>query len=317
MFETSVKTGDSGIIPITQGALANLLVALLSLTVLLMLFFVQIDFEYLFGSDAVAMKVGKSVVFLEDFYEIKKGYGERGQNMSDQLFAQELLEIIMLAEEGRRLKLDRTPEFRRRIDAFDLAARRQANAGSLRKAVFLIEELAQATRDYIIEESLRDFAPEISELEIDEPIKRLHLKTILVRDEETADQLLADYEESADFDALNSNFSISPYKAVGGDIGWKREEDLPAGVFNGLYAAEPNSLISGFEDEHGVHLFLVADKPEFDRALAIRTTLERARKDHEGRALFAYLQVMRGRIDHYISSMLIQKKTEQPLSEGD
>lgn len=225
MLEPSVKTGDSGIVPITQKALVNLLVALLSLTGLLMLFFVQIDFEYLFASDGVAMKVGKTVVFLGDFYEIKRSYGERGEKMSDELFAQKLLEIIMLAEEGRRLKLDRTPEFRRKIDDYDLASRHQTGTDSLQKAVFLIEELAQATRDYIIKQSLHDFAPEISELETIEP--------------------------------------------------------------------------------------------EIDRELAVRTTLEGARKDHESRALVAYLQVMRSRIDHYISPTLIEKNTNQPLSEGD
>jgi hypothetical protein len=267
MIEKINPLDDHHMILVSRRMIFTVIGALLSLTFLLMLFFLHVDFDYLLGRKDLAMKVGQTTITLEELRQIQAISGVQAKRLDIAAFASEFFDTLLYAEGGRRLGLDRRPDFIRKVADFDQASARGDDKVTLSRAVFLIEELAAAARREVAEAVYHPAELAAIKVSVPEPPQRLHLKTILVTGEEQMHQLLADQEAGLAFAELNASWSRSLYRGVGGDIGVKSAGDFPAGVFEKLLETVDEKLILGFADDAGVHLFSVVGRPSIDRAL--------------------------------------------------
>jgi len=304
MLEKTTLIDDHHMILVSRRMIFTVIGALLSLTFLLMLFFLHVDFDYLLGRKDLAMKVGQTTITLEELNQIQAISGVTAKKLEVAAFASEFFDTLLYAEGGRRLGLDRRPEFIRKIAGFDQAAARGDASESLSRAVFLIEELAAAARREVAEASYHP--AELAEIKVSVPVppQRLHLKTILVSDEEQARQLLAEFETGTAFADLNASWSRSLYRGVGGDIGMKSTGDFPAGVFEKMLEAPDDKIVRGFVDEDGVHLFLVTARPKIDPAQHARAERELQLRELRRRRLMKYIVELRNSVDYWVNPVL-------------
>ncbi len=304
MFEKITLLDDHHMILVSRRMVFAVIGVLLGLTFLLMLFFLHVDFDYLLGRKDLAMKVGQTTITLEELRQIQAISGVQARKLDVAAFASEFFDTLLYAEGGRRLGLDRRPEFIRKIAVFDQAAAKGDANETLARAVFLIEELAAAARREVAEATYHP--AELAEIKVNVPAppQRLHLKTILVSDEEHAQQLLAEYEAGIAFADLNASWSRSLYRGVGGDIGWKSAGDFPADVFAKLLEVPDEKVVRGFADEAGVHLFSVAARPKIDPAQHEKAERELQLRELRRRRLMKYIVELRNSVDYWVNPVL-------------
>ncbi len=277
----------------------------------LMLVMLNLDLDELLGAGNLVMKVGGTAVTRADFAELKHLSGPKTEKISDAAFAEELLETLLLAEAGRRLRLDRQTDFVSRVQAFDRAIAAASGPIDLSRSLFLLEELARRTRAGVLEaadaELLTDaenngqIASGTSE---EAPPARLHLKTILAADEAAAESVMTAAAEGAPFAGLNASWSRSPYAATGGDLGWVGPEDLPPGIFERCENTPVGSLTHAFSDGNGVHLFLVEAKPAATPGQKDRRRLGRVRAERRQRALDRFMENVKANIPWFVHPSL-------------
>jgi parvulin-like peptidyl-prolyl isomerase len=111
----------------------------------------------------------------------------------------------------------------------------------------------------------------------------LHLRTIVVGNASLAALLEADIASQTPFAELNASYSISLYKSVGGDLGRKKQNDFPEGVFAKFLQAPEGQLIKGYTDQAGTHYFEVLDHHETQasRQPAARQLKQRRRQNSQ------------------------------------
>ncbi len=304
MFEKITLLDDHHMILVSRRMVFAVIGALLSLTFLLMLFFLHVDFDYLLGRKDLAMKVGQTTITLEELSQIQAISGVKAKKLDVAAFASEFFDTLLYAEGGRRLGLDRRPEFIRKVSVFDQAAARADDKETLSRAVFLIEELAGAARREVAEASYHPAELTAIKVNVPAPPQRLHLKTILVASEEESQQLLSEQEGGAVFADLNASWSRSLYRGVGGDIGWKSAGDFPAAVFEKLLAAEDDKVMHGFKDDAGVHLFAVVARPKVDPAQQEKAERELQLRELRRRRLMKYIVELRNSVDYWVNPVL-------------
>ena len=298
---------------VSQRAVFAFIGLLLFLTFALMVFFLTADFDYILGRKHLAMKVGQTSITLAELKKIQQLSGSHSQKLSEAAFATFFFETLLLAEGGRAEGLDQTPEFRKKIEDFDAALKNADDDETIARAAFLIEELAAANRGRLLNAvagkdiDIANAAPVAARI-------RLHLRTILLPDASTAEEVIKQQAEGADFAQLNASYSISLYKSVGGDIGWKTANDFPDGVFSHLLAAETGTLVSGFTDAAGHHLFEVVSRPEEDPAAAARAMREQLMREMKKKALMRHTIDLRNRLDYWINPTLQVRCQVTPAS---
>jgi len=307
---------DSGLIMLSRTALLPLAGGLVVLTGLLMMLFSQIDLETWIAGQELGVKVGGTSISLAEFRELKAMVPASARALSNGQFAAELVETLLLAEAGRQLGLDKQDGFRQEILTFDQAvsdatsntAQGVSPATELTRAFFLIEELARRTR-----EKVADSVPDLRAVPPQEPADaasgstipdRLHIQTILVSDQTSAERVIALAASGEAFTTLNSSFSKSLYAPVGGDLGWKTQLDLPPGIFSALASAPVGSLTVGFTDAEGVHLFLVKGRRQISPQLFGRQAAERTMQENRRRAEQSFIQTMRATIPCFVNPSL-------------
>jgi len=304
MFKKITLIDDHHMVLVSQRLVFSVIGVLLALTFLLMLFFLHIDFDHLLGRKDIAMKVGQTAITLEELKHIQAISGVKAKRLDISAFASDFFETLLFAEGGRRLGLDRRSEFIRKISEFDQALQKTDDKEMLSRAVFLIEELGAAARREIADAQYHPAELEAIKVSVPVPIERLHLKTILVANEEDAQRLITEQAEGVSFDELNASWSCSLYRGVGGDIGWKSAGDFPEEVFNRLLAAEPEVITHGFGDEAGVHLFAVVSRPKNDQAQQMRAEHELKLRELRRRRLLKYIVELRNTVDFWINPIL-------------
>lgn len=304
MFEKITLLDDHHMILVSRRMVFAVIGALLSLTFLLMLFFLHVDFDYLLGRKDLAMKVGQTTITLEELNQIQAISGVKSKKLDVAAFASEFFDTLLYAEGGRRMGLDRRPDFIRKIAVFDQAVAKGDAKETLSRAVFLIEELAAAARREVADASYHP--AELAEIKVNAPSppQRLHLSTILVADEQAAQQLLAEHEAGAAFADLNASWSLSLYRGVGGDIGWKSAGDFPPGVFEKLLEASDDKIVRGFADEAGIHLYLIAARPKIDQAQQEKAVRELQLRELRRRRLMKYIIELRNSVDYWVNPVL-------------
>ncbi len=104
--------------------------------------------------------------------------------------------------------------------------------------------------------------------------ERVHLQQILVGDRATAEALVAELEDGAEFESLARSHSTDPSGAAGGDQGFLSRRDLPPHLAERVFALGEGEASRVVETRYGFLLFRVVRRlpPE-------RLTLEEASAD--------------------------------------
>jgi len=236
----------------------------LAMTGLLMGLFMFVDFDSLLGRKHLAMKVGQTSIGMADFQKIKNISGERAKAMPDQAWAEELFTTLILAENARSQLLDQNPEIKNRAELFNSALSMGEDEERIARSVFLHEELAKAAIEKLLQNDgeYQQLLKDDQRSEKIDTTGRLHLRQITVVSEDELTKVLAEIASGTGIEQINASYSVSPYRGVGGDIGWKTASDFPEGVFNKLEMTKDGELVEGFRDESGIHLFVVINRPE-------------------------------------------------------
>jgi len=304
MLEKITIFNDHHMIMVSKRAVMTFIASLLTMTMALMAFFLYTDFDYLLGQKSLAMKVGQISISLKELAEIQNISGIRSKAQTEQAFAVELFDTLLLAEGGRKLGLDRQPGFVKKINAFDAALKHSKDPETIAKAVFLLEQLAETTRNHLVENHNYELELAALPVKTTQPTTRLHLRTILAESVEQAETIILQRLAGLDFETLNASWSRSLYRPVGGDIGWKTSADFPPDVFAGLEALGPGVLAEAFSDEAGTHLFEVISRPQHNTAAAEKAARQAGLRDLKRRRLQTSLAELRNSIEHWVNPKL-------------
>lgn len=118
------------------------------------------------------------------------------------------------------------------------------------------------------EDELRPYFDEHSS-EFEEP-KRVRARQILVKNEETARQILRLLNQKRKgFESLAREHSVAPEAAEGGDLGWVKKGDLPEELEGPIFKLDEGKYSKVVETSYGYHIFSVDEirqpgLPEFD-----------------------------------------------------
>lgn len=300
-----------GFVQVSRTAVWATAVLFALVTGVLMLVMLNLDLDELLGAGNLVMKVGGTAVSRADFAELKHLSGPKTEKIGDAAFAEELLETLLLAEAGRRLRLDRQTDFVSRVQAFDRAIAAASGPIDLSRSLFLLDELARRTRAGVLEAADAELLADPDD--IGQPASgtheeagpaRLHLKTILAANETSAESVLTDAADGVPFSMLNASWSRSPYAATGGDLGWVGPEDLPPGIYERCESTPVGSLTRAFSDGNGVHLFLVEAKPVASPGQEDRRRLGRIRAERRQRALDRFMENAKANIPWFVHPSL-------------
>jgi peptidyl-prolyl cis-trans isomerase SurA len=115
------------------------------------------------------------------------------------------------------------------------------------------DEIDQATRR--LKEHANDPEDRIAEifLAVDNPAQDAQVRQL-------ADKLRQEMYQGARFSAVARQFSQSATAAVGGDLGWLRPDELPAGLRQAAQALKPGELSQPIRDSGGYYLLLLLDR---------------------------------------------------------
>jgi hypothetical protein len=310
---------DQNIILVSKTSVVGFIVFALSMTFFLMLLFTWLDFESLLGRKNLAMKVGATSISLKDFKTIKEISGNRVKNMSDQSFAAELFEILLLAEDARRKNLGSSPEFKKKIQKFDLALKNSEDSEKIARSIYLHEELAQAAIQNVLRNATTDKKTDAQQITPVQQEIKLHLRTIKVNSASEAEKVKQAVASGTSFAAINASHSTSLYKAVGGDLGIKSRSDFPPGVFAKLAKQKNEQLTLGFNDETGFHFFQVIGRHK--TAAKNRGNKSQPIKN-KNEIIYKHIASLKTKINHWINPKLLlncgmsaEKQKKQPINK--
>lgn len=274
----------------------------LVMTAVLMGLFMFVDFDSLLGRKHLAMKVGQTSISLEDFKKIKSISGSRAQAMPDQAWAEELFTTLILAEDARNHMLDQDPELKIRVETFNAALNKSEDEERVARSVFLHEELAKASINRLLQSNAdyKKLLEETGRTTVAQSDERLHLRMFTLVSQADLEAALSSIASGATLDQINASFSVSPYRGVGGDIGWKSAADLPEEVFARLSTAEKDELVEGFRDESGIHLFAIVDRPQTKLLVSNEKQLQQLKN----KLISQHLIKLRTEIDFWINPTL-------------
>ncbi|HNX75001.1 MAG TPA: peptidylprolyl isomerase [Candidatus Rifleibacterium sp.] len=318
MFEKIRVVENHAMLLVSKRAVFMFIGVLLLMTTLLMTFFLWADFDYILGRRSLAMKVGQTSISLADLKKIQQLSGIQARQLSEAAFASDFFMTLLLAEGGRQAALDRQPAFLKKIADFDAALKNSTDDETVARAAFLIEELAEAFRQKILTqaddpgEAANAGKPHIAP---PPPRVRLHLRTILASDASAVAEIMNQHAGGLSFAELNASYSVSLYKSLGGDLGWKSADDFPAGVFDRLLAVPVGSISNAFSDENGTHIFEIIARPGEDPKAAERATREQLLRESNKRRMARAMIDLRSRIDYWINPVIQVKCQVSPGAE--
>jgi len=292
-------------VKVSRSGLAIGILCLVLLTILAIGFFNRLDPEIFFGGEHLAMKVGGNVITIQQLRILKALAGPKGERMTEKAFAQELLEKLLLAEAGRKLKLDEIPAYREKVAIFDKSLPPASDPQDLSRALFLIEELSNLTKEYVYKQASKTCeSPPTSLASTTKYLRKLHLKTILAKNEIDARKVLENAAAGISFSELNASWSMFPFQGVGSDLGWVNPIDLPEGIFQKMELVPVGSTAFGFSDELGVHLFYVVAKPESKLDYSERVSATLSNWEIQTRELGKFVKSQQEEITTWVNSSL-------------
>ena len=121
--------------------------------------------------------------------------------------------------------------------------------------------------------------------------ERVHVRQILVRDEDLADNIIQKLKKGATFEDLSAEHSLAPNAKKGGEIGFVSRGELPKMFEDEIFALKPGSVSNVIRTDASFHIFKVDERrPAGMVDLAAATPLIRERlKEDEVRQRMAEL----------------------------
>ncbi|MDZ7673136.1 MAG: peptidylprolyl isomerase [Halanaerobiales bacterium] len=113
----------------------------------------------------------------------------------------------------------------------------------------------------VTEEEMKTYYDEnTSQFEVQEQVEASH---ILLKDEETAQEVLTELENGADFAELAKEYSTGPSAEDGGSLGYvSKDQNIAQGFKDALFKLEVGSISDVVETQYGFHIIKASDKKE-------------------------------------------------------
>ena len=112
--------------------------------------------------------------------------------------------------------------------------------------------------------------------------EEVHVKQILVHDENVATEIDQKLRAGGSFEALSSQYSLAPNAKKGGEIGYVSRGELPKMFEDEIFALKPGSVSGVIRTDSSFHIFKVADRRPpgvIDLATASPVIRERLKDD--------------------------------------
>ena len=165
--------------------------------------------------DPVVARIGDAVLHRSDVLAAQKQLPAQVQAMPMQqiypLLLDQLVNIVLLSEAGRKQGLQNDPEVKRRIDTLTSRAIEEAYVAKL---------VEPAVNDAKLRAR---YDEEVKKNPAKEEVQASH---ILVANEAAAKDIIAQLDKGADFAKLAQEKSTDPGAKNGGDLGWFTREDM-------------------------------------------------------------------------------------------
>lgn len=213
-------------------------------------------------ADPVVAKVDGQPILLSELREAAASLPPSTRSMPPQTLLPLLLEQMIdgkaLVAEARKTGLDKDPAVQHQVQAAEDQALQTA---LLHKEVgpLVSEEAVRARYD-------KDVAGKPGVAEV-------HARHILVPDEATAKQIIADLKKGGDFAALSKQYSKDPGAASqGGDLGWFKQGDMVPDFATAAFALKDGEVSpTPVHTQFGWHVIQTlghrqAPAPDFDQA---------------------------------------------------
>ncbi len=88
---------------------------------------------------------------------------------------------------------------------------------------------------------------------------RVRVAQIVVRDQDTAREILGRLNAGEDFAKLAARYSISPEASQGGDLGYITRDEMPEPLDNTIFRLPVNKISPVVQSPYGFHIFKVSD----------------------------------------------------------
>ena len=202
-------------------------------------------------ADPVVAKVNGKPILLSDVKDAVQNLPQNAQALPPQTLYPMLLDQMIdgqaLVAEAQRTGLDKDPAVQRQV----AAAEEQALETAL-----LHKEIAPL----VTEAAVR--ARYDAEIAGKPGVEEVHARHILVPDEATAKQVIAELNKGGDFAALSKQYSKDPGAAQqGGDLGWFKKDEMVPEFADAAFALKPGQV----DRDSGPHAVRLARDPG-DRA---------------------------------------------------
>ncbi len=214
------------------------------------------------AADPVVAKVNGQPITLGDLKDAVQSLPQNAQSLPPQTLYPMLLDQMIdgraLVAEAQRTGLDKDPAVQRQV----AAAKEQALETAL-----LHKEIAPLVTEAAVRARYdSDVAGKPGEEEV-------HARHILVPDEATAKQIIAELNKGADFAALSKQYSKDPGAAQqGGDLGWFKKDEMVPEFADAAFALQPGQIDqTPVHTQFGWHVIQVLEKrtdppPSFEQA---------------------------------------------------
>jgi peptidyl-prolyl cis-trans isomerase C len=203
------------------------------------------------GADPVVAKVDGKPILLSDVKDAVQNLPQNAQALPPPTLYPMLLDQMIdgraLVAQARRTGMDKDPEVQRQVAAAEDQALETA---VLHKEIGpLITEAAVRAR-YDADIAGKPGAEEV------------HARHILVPDEATAKQVIADLNKGGDFAALSKQYSKDPGAAQqGGDLGFFKKDEMVPEFANAAFALQPGQISqTPVHTQFGWHVIQVIER---------------------------------------------------------
>src|SRR5262249_11396003 len=90
--------------------------------------------------------------------------------------------------------------------------------------------------------------------------EEVHVRQILVHDENLADQIEQKLKKGASFEDLSTQFSLAPNAKKGGEIGFVGRGELPKMFEDEIFSLKPGTISGVIQTESSFHIFKVDER---------------------------------------------------------
>lgn len=221
-------------------------------------------------TDPVLARVNGDPIRMSDVQATLESLPPAMQNTPPQQLYPAVLEHLIneraLVADARRTGLDKDPAVQRQIA--EAVARATAAATNQVLETALLQKQIDAT---VTDAALH--ARYDATIAGQPGAEEVHARHILVADEATAKQIIAELDKGADFAALSQKYSIDPSaKAQGGDLGWFKKTEMVPAFADAAFALQAGQITqTPVHTEFGWHVIQViarrqAPPPTFEQA---------------------------------------------------